>query len=224
MDIGTPSGPRGEPAPRSFGTPHAKPLEALHDRALAAASPPSVLINADYDIERVSPGASRFIVFGEGVPTRNLLNNVAPDIRLEVSAALYRASASQQRVKTVFRRSDEDGTAAGPVMTLTVSPAKAADGESMYWLVLFDQPLQSGAALPEASGSDITAYGSAMQRLEDENRSLKSHLQDTLDHSAISNEELKASNEELQAINEELRSAKEELETSKENYSPRTRS
>ena len=45
---------------------------------------------------------------------------------------------------------------------------------------------------------------------------MKAHLQENLDRSAVSTEELKASNEELQAINEELRSAKEELETSKE--------
>jgi two-component system CheB/CheR fusion protein len=42
------------------------------------------------------------------------------------------------------------------------------------------------------------------------------HLQDTIEQSEISSEELKASNEEMQAINEELRSATEELETSKE--------
>ncbi|WP_404989485.1 hypothetical protein, partial [Caballeronia sp. LZ003] len=97
-----------------------------------------------------------------------------------------------------------------------MDPVKAADEESTYWLVLFDQPPEASAPLPEASGHDVTTYEAAIQRLEDENRALKSHLQDTLDRSAVSNEELKASNEELQAINEELRSAKEELETSKE--------
>ncbi|MDR5798501.1 CheR family methyltransferase [Caballeronia sp. LZ001] len=210
------SGSRGKPVTHSFDTRRGKPLEALHDRALAAASPPSVLINADYEIERVSRGASDFIVFSAGVPTRNLLNNVAPDIRLELRAALYRASASQQRVKAVFSRRDQEGRATGPVMTLTVDPVKSADEESMYWLVLFDQPPEASAPLSEASDRDVTTYEAAIQRLEDENRALKSHLQDTLDRSAVSNEELKASNEELQAINEELRSAKEELETSKE--------
>jgi two-component system CheB/CheR fusion protein len=53
-------------------------------------------------------------------------------------------------------------------------------------------------------------------QLEEEIRQLKLHLQDTIESSETSTEELKASNEELQAINEELRSASEELETSKE--------
>lgn len=53
-------------------------------------------------------------------------------------------------------------------------------------------------------------------RLEEEIKQLKLHLQDTIETSETSTEELKASNEELQAINEELRSASEELETSKE--------
>ncbi|MDR5776662.1 MULTISPECIES: CheR family methyltransferase, partial [unclassified Caballeronia] len=149
MDTGThrASGSRRKPVTRSFDTPRGKSLEALHDRALAAASAPSVLINADYEIERVSPGASDFIVFSAGVPTRNLLNNVAPDIRLELRAALYRASASQQVVKAVFSRRDQEGRATGPVMTLTVDPVKAADEESTYWLVLFDQPPEASAPL-----------------------------------------------------------------------------
>ncbi len=41
-------------------------------------------------------------------------------------------------------------------------------------------------------------------------------MQETIEQSEVSSEELKASNEEMQAINEELRSATEELETSKE--------
>ena len=55
-----------------------------------------------------------------------------------------------------------------------------------------------------------------ISQLEEEIRQLKLHLQDTIESSETSTEELKASNEELQAINEELRSATEELETSKE--------
>lgn len=214
--LGAPALLPSVPVQRSVHMPPGNPLEAVHDHALAVASPPSVLINATYDIERVSSGASRFITFGEGVPTRSLLSNVAADIRIELRAALYRASASQQAVRTIFRRNDEDGRGNGPVMTLSVSPVLGADGESLYWVVIFDEPVDSSINNLAQSGNEPPAYASTMQRLEEENRSLKLHLQDTLDRSAVSNEELKASNEELQAINEELRSAKEELETSKE--------
>lgn len=202
--------------PRVFNATQDRMLAALHERALVVASPPSVLINADYDIERLSPGASRFVTFGAGVPTRNLLNNVAADIRVELRAALFSASESQQPVHSLFRRSDEQGTHHGPVLELSIQPVKDADAGGAHWLVLFGEPLESSirSAVP-GEANDAVSH-SAMRRLEDENRALKAHLQETLDRSAVSNEELKASNEELQAINEELRSAKEELETSKE--------
>lgn len=216
LAVGAPPPTPRSPAQNALFTPRANVLEALHEQALAAAAPPSVLINADYDIERVSSGASRFITLGEGVPTRNLLNNVSPDIRIELRAALYRAGESKQGVRTVFRRSAQNGRGNGPVMTMSVNPARGADGESTFWLVVFDEPLESHIGLSDLTSIESTIHEATMQRLEEENTSLKAHLQDTLDRSAVSNEELKASNEELQAINEELRSAKEELETSKE--------
>nr|WP_255911590.1 CheR family methyltransferase [Tahibacter harae] len=191
-------------------------LSMLHERALVNAAPPSVLINAEYEIERVSPGAGRFVAFGEGVPTRNLLSNVAPDIRVELRAALYRAAESCRPVRSLFVRKDETADQRGSVLSLAVHPVPSEDGAAGYWLVIFDEPPDSTLPLLPADEADGDSYQLAMRRMEEENRSLKAHLQDTLDRSAISNEELKASNEELQAINEELRSAKEELETSKE--------
>ena len=189
--------------------------EVLHQLALVAAAPPNVLINADHELERVSPGAGRFVAFGEGVPTRNLLSNVAADIRTELRAALYRANDSRKPVKAVFRRDDE-AAAPGTVMTLTVRPVEGAQGERIRWLVLFEESAaESDLAFP-LSGEQNAQRESGIGRLEEENRTLKIDLQDTLDRSAISTEELKASNEELQAINEEMRSAKEELEASKE--------
>ena len=193
-----------------------RPVAALHERALVAAAPPSVLINAEYELERVSAGAGRFVTFGEGIPSHNLLNNVAPDIRLELRTALLRASDSNRSVQSVFLREGVKGPDTGPVMTLSVHPVKGEGTESLHWLVLFDEHMQQETPAVQPEDADHAPFYSAIERLEDENRSLKEHLQQTLDRSAVSTEELKASNEELQAINEELRSAKEELETSRE--------
>jgi len=199
---------------RSFTPRQDEPLAALHAQALMAASPPSVLINAAHEIVRVSSGAGRYVSFGEGVPTRNLLNNVAPDVRLELNAALLRASVTGGPVHAVFRRGGGDGKGPGDVLSLAVHPVADDDG-ARHWLVLFSDAVDGcGTVLPAAESNDSTDL--MLRRLEEENRSLKAHLQEVLDRSAVSHEELKASNEELQAINEELRSAKEELETSKE--------
>ena len=204
------------PAPRDPFALREQPVAALHERALVAASPPSVLIDADYELERVSAGAGRFVAFGAGLPSRNLLNNVAADIRMELRAALLRASESQQPIYTVFLRQGENGADTGPVMTLSVHPIRSEDNPAVHWLVLFDERLSGSASTDEPEEGGHTPCYSAIERLEEENRSLKGHLQTTLDSSAVNTEELRASNEELQAINEELRSAKEELETSKE--------
>lgn len=200
---------------RAFGGLPDKSLAALHERAVAANSPPSVLISADYDIERVSPGAGRFITFGEGAPTRNLLTNVPADIRLELTTLLFRANASGSSAKTVFKRESANNAGGGDTLTITIHPVRAEDTQPLHWLVLFEQkPSESEAESAESQGDMVSR--ATLEALEAENRSLKLHLQDTLHRSAMSTEELKASNEELQAINEELRSAKEELETSKE--------
>lgn len=204
------------PSPQhDFRSPPEAPLARLHERAVLVAAPPSVLINAELDIERVSPGASKFVAFAEGVPTRNLLSNVPLDIRVELRAAIFRANTSGRPVHTVFRRSIDGSDALGALLALSVHPV-IDDNQAMHWLVVFGAAAEDSVTRSDGVANDTGVHEPSHQQLEDENRSLKAHLQDTLDRSVISNEELKASNEELQAINEELRSAKEELETSKE--------
>jgi two-component system CheB/CheR fusion protein len=203
------------PAPPPLAAAHANSVAALHERALVATASPSVLLDDEHELEQVSAGAGRFVSFAAGVPTRNLLSNVAPDIRVELRAALFRADQTGRPVKTVFRRSGGEAGADKSVMAVAVHPVQAAEGEARHWLVLFEEPVE-GMPLTSPRDPGDTAHESAIRRLEEENRALKAHLQETLDRSAVSNEELKASNEELQAINEELRSAKDELETSKE--------
>lgn len=193
-----------------------EPLAALHERAVVSAAPPSVLVNADLEIERVSSGAGRFVSSGEGAPSRSLLNNVSPEIRVELRAALFRAAESRRPVRVVVRRSNDDSQGGGTQLALSVHPIQAERERRPFCLVVFDE-LDEPLLRPDGAGkADDQAYQGAIRHLEEENRSLKVHLQETLDGSAASNEELRASNEELQAINEELRSAKEELETSKE--------
>lgn len=204
-------------ANRGFTAVPGKSLATIHERALAATVAPSVLINSDHDIERVSPGAGRFVAFGEGAPTRNLLNNVPADIRLELRTLLFRAGETGETVRSVFTRGAADRAGeAPPTLALSLHPVRNDEGQLLHWLVLFDQASSATPAVAPEQGGKDQVERALFERVEDENRTLKLHLQDTLDRSAVSNEELKASNEELQAINEELMSAKEELETSKE--------
>ncbi len=218
LQLGGPPVPAALPASLgrgSFNPATEDSLEALHRHALAAAALPNVLINGQYELERVSNGASRFVAFAEGAPTRDVLSNVASDIRLELRTALYQAGQTQRSVRTVFRRGAGEADGQASAMALTVHPVPGQNGNP-HWLVLFDEQEEDGLVAGQPGTALGDAHEATIRRLEDENRALKANLQDTLDRSAVSTEELKASNEELQAINEELRSAKEELETSKE--------
>ena len=189
----------------------------LHQRALEQFSPPSVLINADHEVLHLSNGVGRFLERPGGEPSNNLLNNVRPDLRLELRTALFKAAQTNRSVETRLVQKRDDGRQV--FLGITVRPLQQKDdekkgGAGQFTLVVFDEIEES--MRPEGGEPAHAAREQLIGKMEDEIRQLKLHLQDTIESSETSTEELKASNEELQAINEELRSATEELETSKE--------
>lgn len=186
------------------------PWGEVHLRLLDQLAPPSVLVDAEYDMLHLSHGAGRFLQFSGGEPSRNLLRSVHPALRIELRAALYQVSQSGEPAAMPgipVELGDEH-----VAVTVRVYPAREVSPELM--LVTF----QSGPA--DAPTADASAEARAAEplarQLEREIDRLKSHLRDTVEQYEASTEELKASNEELQAMNEELRSATEELETSRE--------
>ncbi|MFL6691751.1 MAG: CheR family methyltransferase, partial [Ramlibacter sp.] len=182
----------------------------LHLQLLERLAPPSVLVDAEYDIVHLSPSAGRFLQLAGGEPSRNLLRAVGAEQRIDLRAALYQAS---QQAAEVVLPPVAMSVAGGTVMTaLRVIPVSEAN-EPMY-LVLFEvQP--TGGESEEAKARRLEADPLA-RYLDAEIERLKSHLRETVEQYEASTEELKASNEELQAMNEEMRAATEELETSRE--------
>ncbi|MDB5892832.1 MAG: signal transduction histidine kinase with CheB and CheR [Rhodoferax sp.] len=183
----------------------------IHRRSLEQLLPPSVLIDARLNILHLSDGAGRFMEHAGGVPSHNLLSNVSPELRLELRTALYAAAQSHASVDVRNVRIERGGQARE--VHLSVRPFKSEDGTELALVVFEELPVT--AIIEDALPPD-EATRNVMAQLEQENRQIKEHLQETVERSEASTEELKASNEELQAINEELRSATEELETSKE--------
>jgi two-component system CheB/CheR fusion protein len=187
-------------------------LAELHQRALEQFSPPSVLIDGEHNVLHLSNGVGRFLERGSGEPTDNLLDNVRPDLRLELRTALFKAAHSGRSVETRLTQRRDDGRQA--YLNITVRPVQQEEGGPGLTLVVFDEVEES---IRPIDGTPPDAARSLLiDQLEEEIRQLKLHLQEVIESSETSTEELKASNEELQAINEELRSATEELETSKE--------
>jgi two-component system CheB/CheR fusion protein len=191
-----------DPRPSSWGEIHYKLIESL--------AAPSILVNHEHEIVHVSETAGRYLQVSGGEPTRNLLRCVHPMLRIELRAALYRASQSGVTSESHSVPLTLEGQQ--KYVTLRVTPAAGITPE--YMLVMF-MPAESGdtRVVPDASHPESDHVA---RQLERELEGMKSHLRDVVEQYEASTEELKASNEELQAMNEELRSATEELETSRE--------
>jgi two-component system CheB/CheR fusion protein len=183
----------------------------VHQRALAQAAPPSVILDRESDIVHMSPKAGVFMRMAGGEPSRNVLTLVLSDLRLELRSALYQLGQGNPGIdcRPISVQLGDRAATIG----MRVQSFHDDESGSEFVLVVFNEVFADqvpvAAAVVQSDSVVLTQLESELQRKKDE-------LQDTIEHAEISTEELRASNEELQAINEELRSATEELETSKE--------
>ena len=184
----------------------------LHFKLLEALAPPSILVDAEHEIRHLSPNAGRFLQFGGGEPSRNLMRAILPSLRIELRAALYQAAQVKATSEVLVSPVELDGETIEVAMR--VSPAN--DVAPDLFIVVFNARPLGGQPPSEASQPERIGAEPVARHLDRELERLKAHLRDTVEQYEASTEELKASNEELQAMNEELRSATEELETSRE--------
>lgn len=186
-------------------------LVDLHFKLIERFAPPSVVVNAEHDIIHLSEQAGQFMQFSGGEPTANLVRVVHPMLRIEIRAALFRASETNAPVEVNEVPVELNGQSKS--VDIRVSPAhEIAPG---FLLVVFSINSRPPGSSVSPMAPTVAAEP-AVRQLERELEQVKSHLRDTVEQYEASTEELKASNEELQAMNEELRSATEELETSRE--------
>ncbi|MFN8390122.1 MAG: chemotaxis protein CheB [Bdellovibrionota bacterium] len=184
-------------------------LIELHSRLIERYGPPSVLVNAEYEIMHLSEQAGAFLKFTGGEPTVNLLRVVNPSLRIELRTALFRATESGTPIETLNLLADVEGKPCE--VDILVAPAKEiAPG---FLVVTFARQFIEHE---RQVGEERAVSEQAARQIERELEQVKTDLRDTVEQYEAANEELKASNEELQAMNEELRSATEELETSRE--------
>lgn len=207
--------PRGS-APRTEGARERQKISfsEFHQKLLEQYTPPSVIIDADYDILHLADRAGRFLQFADGEPSHNLLKVVHPELRVELRIALFQAAQSgksmeARRVKITRDRSDF-------YVNMIVRPVQNDETGAArnYFLIVFDEV--EGLTGAESGAQPTGSTEPAMRLLEEELHRSKEQQQATIEQYETQTEELKASNEEMQAMNEELRSATEELETGKE--------
>jgi two-component system, chemotaxis family, CheB/CheR fusion protein len=185
----------------------------LHLRLLEQYAPPSLIVNEEYTLLHVSPGAAPYLQIAPGEPLRDVLRLVHPDLRADLRTALHLAARERKAVEVSQVRVQIDG---GKLVRLVVRPALREDAPLRgYFLVLLDAEIAPTPAT--LSPMQLTSPAEPeVRQLADELTRVKAQLRSTIEQYETHCEEARAANEELQAMNEELRSAAEELETSKE--------
>lgn len=184
----------------------------LHYRMLEGFGPPSVLIDANYEIVHISEHAGRYLQMGGGEPSRNLLRAAHADVQLELRSLLIEASQVAQASRQISISIDGEETLVEVSARSLTGPAAL----SGFSLVLFEEIGQTTTAPARKAATSKADTNAFLHNVEEQLRQTRDQLRATVEEYETSNEELKASNEELQAMNEELRSASEELETGKE--------
>ena len=187
----------------------------LHQRLLEQYAPPSLVVTDDLRVVHVSERAGRYLHVPGGEPSRDILQLVRPEMRVDLRTALHEAARKRTNVDIGgVRLPSADGDT---TVRISVRPVvRDSDPVRGYFLVIFDHGDSHDLSVPpgEVQLTSPTIVGS--EHLDQELTHVTRQLRETIEQYEIQVEEAKASNEELQAMNEELRSAAEELETSKE--------
>ncbi|MGF6394589.1 CheR family methyltransferase [Pseudomonas plecoglossicida] len=182
----------------------------IHHRALARCTPPSLIVDSEGNILHMSEGVGRFLRHAGGELSHNLLGLVLAPLRPALRSTLLQAQGCGQAVtsRAVTVELDEHPCA----VRILVQPHQDELSGSDCLLVVFEADEDDATTGPAVEQTE----GMLLGNLERELHRTRLQLQETIEQSEFSSQELTASNEEMQAINEELRSATEELETSKE--------
>ena len=204
-------GPFALPGGKSPGTdldPQAEETaRALHHRAMME-EVASVLVSEDREIVHISGSANRYLQFGEGTPTSDLLSSVPKLLRPRLRSALYQAfSEGQASTLTGLKLEIE-----GDPRRLSVSVRPLEEDGLRYVHVRFED-----LALEDpVEEVDTDAESVREAQLREELDHTREQLQTTAEEYEAATEEMETANEELLSMNEELQSKNEELETSKE--------
>ncbi len=183
----------------------------MHGRILEQFAPPSIIVNENFDVVHVSPRAGRYLQIS-GEISNNLFKLIRPELRLDVSNAVYQAAQNQNNVIAENLKTHIDDNL--ETINVIVRPVLQKNDETVrgFILIIFEPSKNAATDSEEVFESSEPAA----RKLEEALIRSQSQFRHSIENSEIQAEELKASNEELQAINEELRSATEELETGKE--------
>ncbi|HZD05085.1 MAG TPA: CheR family methyltransferase, partial [Longimicrobiales bacterium] len=205
LSVGHPTTEVHHRPPRSSSERHATLLERR--------APPSAVVDMEGRLVHLSESLGRYLRRPGGTPTDDILQEVRPELHLDLQEALAGAfehgrSTTRGPIQVAF-----DGDTAWVHLIVRPGPDDDPDLASFALVVFAEAEVATGGV---ESGEEPEADGTRVRELREEVQRLRERLQATVEEYESSKEEMKASNEELQSINEEYRSTSEELETSKE--------
>jgi len=184
---------------------------SVYDALLDEHMPPSLLVNERRELVHAFAGASSYLKVKDGRPSADLLDMLAPDLRMIVTGAMQRAL--KERTAITYNGLRLNVGAEEQSHRMVVKPI-AATGQLDHVLISIertDAPSRPAVTPSEMDLGDISRL--QLGSLEEELRRTKESLQATIEELETSNEELQATNEELLASNEELQSTNEELQS-----------
>ena len=209
-------GPRSQGIPQLLTSAQTKQSPAAkHQRALEQIAPPTMLVDANFQIVHMSENAGRFVQPSAGQMRNDVTELVRPELRFDLRAGLHRAFERNQQSLSLPIPVRFNGTPHR--VYLQVKPTAPDDDGPRRAVVFFIE----GDAVEDADQDNIQSIrdqtaADLVRGLKEELEVTRSRLKASREEFEAANEELRASNEELQSVNEEYRSTAEELETSKE--------
>lgn len=182
-------------------------------------SPPSVLVNSEFDILRFHGDTGAYLTPTPGKASFNLLKmlrkGLVAGVRGAINTAKRKTAGSVRETGLRVRTESGDRLVNVEVMVLN-GPTAAED----CFLIVFETPGSPGARAAQAETPPPPAVGGDAPLeagpVTEELASTKEYLRLMTGQHEAANEELQLAHEEVQSSNEELQSINEELETSKE--------
>lgn len=162
----------------------------LHLKLIERISPPSLVVNRDHHIIHLSASTGKYLQFGGGEPSMELLRVVHPQLKAQLRAALFRAAKSKACVEIHDISWESEGSPR--LVDLSVVPAD--DLGLDYILILFHERGASSVAAALATLPETLPDSQVVQHLEEELDQINAGWRETVEQYEASLQELSASN------------------------------
>ena len=182
---------------------------------LSEFSPAAVIVDQKGEVQYIHGHTGKFLEPAVGRASQRISAMAREGLRLELAAALRKAQASGQVVRSAGVEVKVNG--GRQYVDLTVKPLDKPEPMQGLLAVVFEEtrpPLANAQAKSRQTPDPDLAE--RLADLEQELQHTRERHQGAVEELETSNEELKSINEELQSANEELQSTNEELEATKE--------